>query len=344
MRVLTLLARHGTHQYGDAIGNLEDWFARHLPDAQHDLIIADNTLEEGYAQILGSGRDLIGSSNENWEYSAWDAAVAYVGQELEDYDLVHFATSAFRALGTHHLDRFDAHILRLLSGRRVALGHIDQYPRAVSVRGVASQAWLRSSWMFMPPRELRLLGSLVSISDRRSVFSGDARAPFGPDAPLSSNYQDYLLGWITGDGTGIGKRWHSRFDLTDDSLAGFEAKALAILNEHLLTIRLRTQGCAIVDATWLSTRCSEFAVETALDSVPSWRWQVNTREAVLRQPLSFTARAEFVAGECSEIGRLHGKTAGRRLFWHVAKNDPSLLAARPVLGAFCRLHGLRPMR
>lgn len=339
MRVLTLLARHGTSQYTDAIDRLDEWFGEHLPDVQRDLIIADNTLHEGYSQNVNPGCALIGSSNENWEYSAWDAAVAYVGNRLEDYDLVHLATSAFRALGTRHLDAFDGRILAQVLGRRVVLGHIDHYPAAVSVCGESSQAWLRSSWMFLQPPEIRSLGSLVSVTDRRLLFSGDARAPFRPDAALSPNYQRYLLGWITGDGTGMETRWHSRFELTDDSLARFEAKALAILNEHLLTIRLRAQGCRMVDTTWLTAHCAAFASEAVLDNIPSWLWQVNAREAVLQQRPSIAMRAGFIAGECSEIARLHGKAAGRRLLWLLVRREPSLLAKQPVLGALRRLHG-----
>jgi hypothetical protein len=340
MRVLTVLARHGIDQYPEAIDGIDAWFRQHLPDVEHDLIVADNTLHETHAELVGPGRVLVGSSNEHWEYSAWDAALAYVGDGLEDYHLVHLATSAFRALGTRHLDRFDARILPLLLGQRAVVGHIDHYPEAVSLCGVSSQAWLRSSWVFLPPPELRMLGSLVSIHDRRLWFSGDPRAPFCLDAPLSSNYQDYLVGWITGDGTGMETRWHSSFDLTDDSLAQFEAKALAILNEHLLTIRLRAQGCALLDATWLSARRAQFEAATALESIPAWRWQVNAREAMLRQQPCFAARAEFVAGECSAVARLHGTAAGRRLFWRTIRHEPSLLARQPVWGAFRRLHGL----
>ena len=38
-----------------------------------------------------------------------------------------------------------------------------------------------------------------------------------------------------------------------ERLALFEQKALTILNEHLLAIRLRASGCRLVDVTWLSS-------------------------------------------------------------------------------------------
>jgi len=38
------------------------------------------------------------------------------------------------------------------------------------------------------------------------------------------------------------------------SLALFEQKALTILNEHLLAIRLRASECRLLDVTWFSSR------------------------------------------------------------------------------------------
>jgi hypothetical protein len=81
---------------------------------------------------------------------------------------------------------------------------------------------------------------------------------------------------LTGNGTGQGVEWHSRFGLTPESLPFFKAKALAILNEQMLSVRLRAQGCALIDATWLSTK--QLQSRARLETIPSWRWQVTTRD------------------------------------------------------------------
>ena len=113
--------------------------------------------------------------------------------------------------------------------------------------------------MFLPPAELKMLGSLISVAEPVGLFSGDPEAPFRPDAPLSENYRGYLLGWLTGEGTGQGVEWHSRFTLSHDTLPQFQDKVIAILNEHMFSIRLRAQGCAMVDATWLATRAGDIS-------------------------------------------------------------------------------------
>ena len=95
MRIVTLLARHGTTKYADAIENIDELFAHQLPKIQRELVVIDNTLPEDYAESVDRGRTLIGSSNVHWEFSAWDRGIAYLGRRIETYDLVHLATSAF---------------------------------------------------------------------------------------------------------------------------------------------------------------------------------------------------------------------------------------------------------
>jgi hypothetical protein len=159
------------------------------------------------------------------------------------------------------------------------VGHIDRYGTPVSFLGRVFQSWLRTSSLFVSPTELRLLGSLVSVTDGKAFFSGDPANPFRSDAPLDAAYRENILGWLTGAGTGQGVTWHSRFDLSRETLAFFEAKALSILNEHALTIRLRAQGCATVDATWLAAKVAQLGDRVSLQgAIPDWRDQLAGRD------------------------------------------------------------------
>ena len=100
--------------------------------------------------------------------------------------------------------------------------------------------------------------------DGTAFFSGDPANPFRVDAPLDDEYRANILGWLVGEGTGQGVVWHSRFDLDQSALALFEAKTLAILNEHALTIRLRAQGCATVDQRGLPLALDVLAARRCL--------------------------------------------------------------------------------
>jgi hypothetical protein len=278
MRIITLLARHGTATYGDAVVAIDGWFMRQMPDVAHDLLIIDNALPEHHHESLGPGRTLIGAPNTSWEFSAWERGVSYLGKRMDHYDFVHLATSAFRTLYTRYLDRFDAGMLGSIRGRAAAVGHIDYYDEPVIINDRSLRSWLRSSFVFLPPTELRLLGSPVSIEDPRSLFSGDPECPFRSDAPLSASYRHYIIGWLTGRGTGQGVEWHSRFELTQATLSLFEAKTLAILNEHMMSSRLRAQGCSLVDATWLAARRARLPHDEPLGAIPGWRRQITQRD------------------------------------------------------------------
>ena len=274
MRVLTLFARHGAERYPGAPDAIRALFAHQLPEVDHDLLVIDNALDDA----LDSKPDgLVVGDNASWEFSGWDRAIAILGDRFDGYDLIHFATSAFNELYTGYLRRVDFAALAAIAGKRRVLGHLDFGDRPVLIEGQLSQAWLRSAFFFLPPREVRLLGTMTSRSPEVAVdyFSGDWTAPFRDDAPISLTGQKTITRWLTGDGGDQGTAWHSRFVLEQGSLGLFEAKARAILNERLLSQRLSANGCDLVDITWLA---SQLAQGEMSGTVPAWRMQIAERD------------------------------------------------------------------
>jgi hypothetical protein len=275
VRVLTLLVRYGEASYGDALSRLDAVFHRQAPEVERETIVVDNALPPGHVAQTERGLSVIGGDNSAHEFSGWDRAVSHVGRALDGFDVVHLATSAFGMLYTGYLERFDSGVLRLVADRPIAAGHIDYYPHAVAVGEQVSQHWLRTSFVFLAPREVRGLRTLVSHRSRQALFSGDPRRPFRADGPVSEGCARLIVDWLTSPrGTGQGVAWHSRIDLGTGSLRRFEDKAMAILNEHALSVRLRAQGCAAVDLSYLAlaTRRGEAPLFW-----PSWRRQVTDR-------------------------------------------------------------------
>jgi len=275
MRILTLFVRHGSAKYPQALDELRDFQRRRLPGVTHELLVIDNGPGEPSPV---PGAEVIRGSNRFWEFSAWDDALASVGARIRDHDLVHLATSAFGTLYTRYIDRIDQGVLEEIAGRGAALGHIDYYNEPVELLGYAGQAWLRSSFVFLPPAELATLGSLVGCTEVERIFSPDPSSPFRPDAPVSPNYRRYVYDWLTGEGTGQGVTWHSRFVLDRESFPFFQAKAMAIFNEQMLAIRLRLQGCSMVDATWLATELGARPSGRGRMPFPHWRVQLSRRD------------------------------------------------------------------
>jgi hypothetical protein len=274
-RVLSILARFGRQQYPEADAQIREIFRARMPEARCTFVTVDNALPADVIETSDGGV-VLGGDNSSREFSAFDRALAAVGPEIWSYDLVHFATSAFNTLYVAYLERFDAAVLEAIAGRPACLGHIDCYNDPIEVRTYRSQHWMRSCFFFLPPAEAKALGSFVSVADGAAYFSGDSGDPFRVDAPISLQYRTYLTQWLTGGEIGQGVEWHSRFALTKDTLATFEHKARAILNEHLLSIRLRALGCRLIDVTWLSTRLRRGMEETAWDT--NWRDQLAERD------------------------------------------------------------------
>ncbi len=277
LRVLSLFVRHGVDKYTGAHDTLKEYYSTRLPDTDVTTVILDNALPEGRHVDTIDGTQLFGSSNAAWEFSAWDSALKALRPSLMRYDYIHFVTSAYQQLYTAFIDRIDTALLLALQGRDVALGHIDAYNTPVRILGRTTQAWLRSSFAFVPPATLRRLGPMASLHEATTWFSRDPASPFHADAPLSPDFRSHIIQWLTGEGTGQGSVWHSRFELNSDTLGHFEAKALAILNEHLLSLRLQTQGTAMVDATWMAATLRQ-APGVRRDSLIDWRRQIAERQ------------------------------------------------------------------
>ena len=277
MRIVSILARYGTDKYQDAEQQLQEILDRFGPGIERPLIVVDNMLPVDYLERLNSSTTLIGGDNSAWEFSAWDQAIRFLGKTIWSYDLVHLVTSAFHTLYTAYLDRFDRGMLQSIVGMPVCLGHIDCYNDPVSILSFRSQHWMRSSFLFTPPAELKMLKSLVSVANPGDFFSANSPEPFAPQVPLSSNYQKYVFDWLTGGDIGQGSTWHSGFKVNEESLAFFQAKATAIFNEHLLAIRMRAQSTKLIDTTWLATQLKTRPVDE-IDWSTSWRRQLAERE------------------------------------------------------------------
>jgi hypothetical protein len=287
VRVLLLLARFGSDRYSTALEDVEALYARQLPAIDRTTVVVDNALPPGHESRQSDTCVVIGGDNTSWEFSAWDRALAYVGGELRRFDLVNLCTSAFRTLYVAYLDHVSHGLLAASTGRGIALGHVDYFPAPVRFLNYCSQHWLRTSCVFLPPEELVAVGRLAAIQNERRLFSGDPSDPFAVDAPISANYRALIVDWLTGEGTGQGVGWHSRFVLNEETRAHFEAKTTAMLNEQMLSARLRAQGCRLLDVTWAHGVLGRTgSLPTPL---PDWRTQLAERP-VDAKPMELTGR------------------------------------------------------
>lgn len=253
MKVLTLFVRYGDKDYGGAFKRLCEMYQR-IDGLEYDALLIDTAMPLDCEVALGSRGYLIGGDNTRREFSGWNSALAKLGDRIDDYDLVHVVTSAFE----NEYNGFYPYINRAMfdyaaRNPEVVLAHVDAYPAPARLLGRTFQTWGCSKFLIAQPRRIRALGSFTGELDFGDVFSADASTPFRADAPLSDNYRQYLVDWLTGGGLPHGQ-WHSVFEMGAANLARFHSKAMSILDEHGLSMRLRESGARIVDYTWLRSR------------------------------------------------------------------------------------------
>ncbi|MDR1243033.1 MAG: hypothetical protein LBM00_09690, partial [Deltaproteobacteria bacterium] len=275
MRILTLFARYGNAIYPEAEKNLAALLEDRFPNTAKEYIWIDSKLPPEFAQTISPHVTLLGSDNTHWEFGAWSRGLERARTSIHGYDFVFLVTSAFQRFYTAYLERLSETFLRILRTRQAAAGHLEAYNTPVTFMGVRFQSWLRSSFIILPSSVAAMLGSTVSLPDATRFFSGNPEAPFREDAPLCEQYKRNIISWLTGEGTGQGVIWHSRFTLTQETMAYFGEKARAILNEMALSNRLRALGCALVDATWLDSVMLKSQVPGIF---PSWKEQVASRD------------------------------------------------------------------
>ena len=195
-------------------------------------------------------------------------------------DLVHLVTSTFGSLYSDYTKFIDERILPAVAGSNLCVGHLDAYNEPISIFGVMSQHWLRTSYLLLGREVVNAIGSMVSIAETRSLFPANDSALFLDDAPISDNYKEYIVRWISGQDIGQVLRWHSGFAITPDQLPRFRRKAHTIINEHLLSIRLEQAGVRIMDAIWLGHHLREVRVPVLLSD-----WHVDWRRQLAERPV-----------------------------------------------------------
>lgn len=276
MRVLVLFIRYGAEKYPDALADLDRIYQCHAPDLDRTTIVIDNALPLGVSRSVGKDTVLIGGDNTWWEFSGWQCAIDLFNKEIGEHDAIHFVTSAFRTHYTDYLERFSTRMIECAASRPIVAGHIDYYPYPIRFGTYVSRHWFRSSFWLVNPTELRRLRNLVTVDSREGLFSPQDDWPFVKGGPLSRGYQELIVDWLTShQGTGQDTVWHSRFDLTAETRDLFQDKSIAILNEHLLSIRLRAQGTHLLDMTYLAEITE--GGEPLPQQFPSWRKQILLR-------------------------------------------------------------------
>ena len=276
LRIATILVGHEPDAYRLAFEKCNELMKSICPDAIRSTIIVDNAQPRAAVDEISEDLSIVGGDNQFREFSAWDQGLAELHRRRLSPDIIHLVTTAFDSLYVDYLKLFNRDSLFFAHRKRCAIGHIDYYNEPVEIVDRVSQSWMRTAFFFLPAEALRRLRTTVSIEPGESFFTKDPSEPFAKDAPVSERYRQYIESWLTGGDTGQGVRWHSAFRLDEQTLPLFRAKATAILNEHLFSIRLRSAGFPLCDIAWLREQLRLYP-EQEIDAETDWSTQIRGR-------------------------------------------------------------------
>ncbi|HVU16362.1 MAG TPA: hypothetical protein VHD32_05535 [Candidatus Didemnitutus sp.] len=249
MKILCLFVRFGEDHHAGSLDVLNAWYERHGLREARTLWIVDNALApDTPPRALGPRDWLRAGDNSAWEFSAWERALREA--EGEPFDLVHFVTSSFNTLYTGYLGHFRPEMLQAVNTRRVCLGHIDGHPSGFELGGRHFDRWLRTCFFFLNRRDALAVRTWVAFGQADLLFASSGTIEFRREAPLSEAYRRHVTAWLRGAEIG-GHRWHSPVAGGTGEVRRFQSKALAITNEHALSLTLRDAGLALADLCWL---------------------------------------------------------------------------------------------
>ncbi|PWU14010.1 MAG: hypothetical protein C5B49_13905 [Bdellovibrio sp.] len=244
---------------------------------------------------------VMAGDNRDREFSGWqkalDELVKIPGLIQED-TVICFANDTFiDHYGDTYLSWFDQSGVREALCQGKAVGYVDRSLKPVSLFGLTTDRWLRTSLFFIRWAELKAALPLRLPVAESEIFSCEGESLFldrgGADGTdlasphLSPNLRASLDRWLWAGPVVAGefdRVWHSAERLSDESRPRLQQKAKCILIERLLSARLLQAG-----------------VELQNVRVSSRRWgglfALADRCQLLEPAQNFRVRAGFTAKE-----------------------------------------------
>jgi hypothetical protein len=233
---------------------------------------------------------LIAGQNSEREFSGYEDGVRHLRERGKSPDLWVLANDRFAAYGLDYLRLVNRASLDVAASLSCAVGHVDTWPQAVHLLGFDISSWARSNLLVIPERSLRATGSLVSVDARRFRC-------LLPDTPLSAVemadpalklQRSFDVSWskltsecLTGVGTRLRWRWHQAGPLDQSTWPAFRGKVHSIVNEQLLSARLRQNGTPVVP----------LPLAVTVGSLPATSTRTITSSAIRRWPTTSAAVA-----------------------------------------------------
>ena len=205
-------------------------------------VVVDNFADSVFELRKDENLHLISGENGEWEFSGWDRGVKYILRRGSTPDVLHFANDAWQAYGWTLLDKISIFnvALSLKKSPLQVVGQIDSKGFPMYINKFDGGEWICTNNYFMSPHVYSMLRQLTSFTsdelDEIVPVKYEAGIYFSQPSILSASYQNMVLNWLLDE-------WHGKFKLSEPAWPKFRLKILAMLNESMLTARIKGLGC-----------------------------------------------------------------------------------------------------
>jgi hypothetical protein len=270
------------------------------------------------AQI--SGLSAIAGHNSEREFSGYDAGIRHIRGCDESPDLWLLTNDRFDAYGLDDLELVNEKTLEVAASVPCSLGHVDHWPAPVDLLGFDVSSWARSNMIIIPERSLRSTGSLVSVDastfssllpDSPPAEGNAANAALALRQNLGGTWSELTTEWLSGVGSRLHSHWYEAAPLDQWGSQAFRGKVLSIMNEQLLSARLRQSGTAVIPLPMAATLASLPATVRRLTNSAIRRWPTESVNTARKRGVARVGRS-CASVESSIRGRLRRAGSSRR--------------------------------
>jgi hypothetical protein len=213
-------------------------------------IVIDNSIEQNYNKVISEDVTMINGDNSEREFSAWQKGIDKI-KELElNYDLILFINEAFLVYNDSYLLKYLKKSINRSIKYNAVVGVFDKdhLNRNLAINNYVFSNWLRSNIFFVPKTIMQKLKSIILMNQSEYEKIIPSKYPnkintykdcFTFDNTINELFKQKIYEWLTNE-------WHSKIELNSKTWDIFRIKAKAILNEALLTYRIRSLGYNII--------------------------------------------------------------------------------------------------
>lgn len=252
-----IFLRYGAEHHAAAAAALRGKVLdRAFPGLAWEVTVLDNALPPGPCGRTPEGWELHGGDNAFQEFSGWSRGLELKrAHDWDPADPVILVNDTFhRNYDVSYLERFGLEPVGRWLEQGALIGHVDLYPREITLFGLAMRHWLRSSFVLAAWGVLRRLTPLLPPEPPQALFVDGPQGFIRPEAPLCAVYRGYLESFLLGGAGEYQCRWHTSVPRDPAGLARLKAKAYCIVCEHWLSARARRLGIPLRDVSGLLAR------------------------------------------------------------------------------------------